>query len=82
MRARLVRVIAQEVGRLAHFRDRIGVRLAGLAHDEADELVISLSRVSAARRSIAARSVGEIAAKAGAARSPTSIAAAISSARA
>ena len=38
---RLVRVVAQEVGRLAHFRDRVGVRLAGFAHDEANERVVS-----------------------------------------
>ncbi len=38
---RLVPVVAQEVGRLANFPDRIGVSLAGLAHDEADELVVS-----------------------------------------
>ena len=33
-------VVAQEVGSLADFRDRIGVRLAGLADDEADEQVV------------------------------------------
>ena len=32
-------VIAQEVDRLAHFGDRVGVGLAGLAHDQADEIV-------------------------------------------
>ena len=37
---RLVRVIAQEVGRLAHFRDRVGVRLAGFAHDEPNEQIV------------------------------------------
>ncbi len=37
---RLMPIVAQEVGRLAHFRDRVGVRLAGLAHDEANEHVV------------------------------------------
>ena len=37
---RLGGVIAQEVDRLAHFGDRIGVGLARLAHDEADEVVV------------------------------------------
>ena len=63
---RLVRVIAQEIDRLAHFRDRVGVGLAGLAHDESDERVASgFERVGGARAGIAARSVGGIAAQAG-----------------
>src|ERR1700722_2626836 len=33
-------VVAQEVGSLADFRDRISVRLAGLADDEANEQVV------------------------------------------
>ena len=36
-----VPVIAQEVGRLAHLRNRVRVGLAGLAHDEADERVVA-----------------------------------------
>ena len=48
---RLGRVIAQEVDRLAHLRDRVGVGLAGLAHDEADRArSLRASRISAARR--------------------------------
>ena len=39
---RLGGVIAQEIDRLAHFTDRIGVGLARLPHDEADELVVEL----------------------------------------
>src|ERR1700678_3450334 len=38
---RLMRIVAQEVGSLADFRDRIGVRLAGFADDEADEQVVA-----------------------------------------
>ena len=60
---RLVRVIAQEVGRLAHFRDRVGVRLAGLAHDEADERVVArFEEVGGAaqhRRALGRRDRGE-----------------------
>ena len=78
----LVRVVAQEVGRLAHFRDRIGVGLARLAHDEADEQIISRFEEVGGAAQHAARSEGEMAANAVAARSPTSIAASISSARA
>ena len=37
----LMGVVAQEVGGLADFRDRVGVRLAGLAHDQADERVVA-----------------------------------------
>ena len=37
----LMRIIAQEVGRLAHLRNRVSIGLARLAHDEADERVVA-----------------------------------------
>ena len=39
---RLGGVKAEEIGGLAHFADRVGVSLARLAHDEADEFVVEL----------------------------------------
>ena len=60
---RLVRIVAQEVGRLAHFRDRVRVGLAGFAHDEADQHVVArFEKVGGAaqhRRPLGGRDRGE-----------------------
>jgi hypothetical protein len=73
--------VAQEVGRLADFRDRVGVGLAGLAYDKADERIVSLFEevggAAGARRG-AKGNRGECEA----ARSPTASTATISLARA